>query len=908
MYFLNLFLFFLGAFLFWKVSKLIGQIRGLEEKLSLHDGYIKDLLNRQVPQEGKEPVLKSDVKQAAASVPETAKPAPEPKAKPKPAATGAWDEYVSAKTAAPEEAASVENGAFEAAEENLSTRWLMWLGGITLALGGGFLVKYSIDSELLSPTARLWLGSLLGLGLALFGERVRQKRGDISWLEGRPDYLPGSISAAGLFILFAAIYSGYAFHELMPPLAAFVLLALVSVVAMGLALLQGAFVAYLGLVGAMAAPALVSTGNANAWTLFPYLLFVVASALYVARQKAWAGVVATSLSLASLWVVLWIFTAWHVGDALPVGLYILILLGLNIAMLRGASPDRSDDASLWGSFPTHPVSMMSDTVAFLCLFLLTSIVRLEHYDFVSLFLFGAAIIGLAYAASRDAEHDLSLLVGLATSLFLLLTWHLPDLFNMQSYMPAREAMHFAFSPIGHPKLGEFATVATLFAAAVGFGVFFTLPQLMRKATWATVGAGYPLLVLVIAYGRLNDFEVGLPYAALALFIAFLFTGAVVALNNREEAGMRLPIAAYAAGASFALSLALAMTLRDAWLSLSLALEVLALGYLWRNFISVDALRSVALLFASIVLVRLFLNTSVLDYGEGEPLPLINWLFYAYGLTAAVFYGAARLFQEEEEEDHLVSILKAGCILLTIAFVTLEIRVLSGKTGALDGKPTSLEMALQTINWSAATTLLLWLECRQLQNGMVYQVLRRFMTVTSFLAIVFGGAGLNNIFFGQDDLGKWPLVNLQSLQLFVPAILLLVKTWLATKAGKRTSQKLYGVAALLLFFFWLSAEVRHFFHPRGDSMAASEWEVYAYSLIWLVYAVALLFAGIRMELRKLRMAGLGFLGVVVFKVFLFDMAQLEGVARALSFMGLGGTLIGLGYLYQRLKTQDGVAQG
>ena len=40
-------------------------------------------------------------------------------------------------------------------------------------------------------------------------------------------------------------------------------------------------------------------------------------------------------------------------------------------------------------------------------------------------------------------------------------------------------------------------------------------------------------------------------------------------------------------------------------------------------------------------------------------------------------------------------------------------------------------------------------------------------------------------------------------------------------------------------------------------------------------------------------------LTVLKVFLFDMAELEGVLRAASFMGLGVCLIGIGLFYQRV---------
>jgi uncharacterized membrane protein len=42
-----------------------------------------------------------------------------------------------------------------------------------------------------------------------------------------------------------------------------------------------------------------------------------------------------------------------------------------------------------------------------------------------------------------------------------------------------------------------------------------------------------------------------------------------------------------------------------------------------------------------------------------------------------------------------------------------------------------------------------------------------------------------------------------------------------------------------------------------------------------------------------------IAVVIFKVFLFDMAALTGALRAASFLGLGAVLIVIGRLYQRL---------
>ena len=37
-------------------------------------------------------------------------------------------------------------------ERTLTSRWLVWLGGVTIALAGIFLVKYSIDQDWLNPS------------------------------------------------------------------------------------------------------------------------------------------------------------------------------------------------------------------------------------------------------------------------------------------------------------------------------------------------------------------------------------------------------------------------------------------------------------------------------------------------------------------------------------------------------------------------------------------------------------------------------------------------------------------------------------------------------------------------------------------------------------------------------------
>ena len=134
---------------------------------------------------------------------------------------------------------------------------------------------------------------------------------------------------------------------------------------------------------------------------------------------------------------------------------------------------------------------------------------------------------------------------------------------------------------------------------------------------------------------------------------------------------------------------------------------------------------------------------------------------------------------------------------------------------------------------------------------------------------------------------------------VPALIYAVLAWLVPHRPRlRTIAR---VLAAAYAFLWVTLEIKHAFHTRVELFAGStdvEW--YLYSVAWLAFAGAALAVGLVRGNDWLRRAGLIGVGVVVGKVFLSDMAELDGVLRALSFIGLGGALVGLGYAYRRLR--------
>jgi uncharacterized membrane protein len=90
-----------------------------------------------------------------------------------------------------------------------------------------------------------------------------------------------------------------------------------------------------------------------------------------------------------------------------------------------------------------------------------------------------------------------------------------------------------------------------------------------------------------------------------------------------------------------------------------------------------------------------------------------------------------------------------------------------------------------------------------------------------------------------------------------------------------------------------------YHGEVLDGVVSDPEQYTFSAVWLAFGVVLLVAGLLLGSKPARLASAAVVLLTIAKVFLVDMAGLAGIWRALSFIGLGLVLVGIGYLYQRL---------
>ena len=113
--------------------------------------------------------------------------------------------------------------------------------------------------------------------------------------------------------------------------------------------------------------------------------------------------------------------------------------------------------------------------------------------------------------------------------------------------------------------------------------------------------------------------------------------------------------------------------------------------------------------------------------------------------------------------------------------------------------------------------------------------------------------------------------------------------------------LHRLSGVALAFAWDTLSVRRYWHGEGiaDWKGFLQPETYTYSVVWLLLGVLLLAVGSKVDSRSIRLASAGLVLIAVVKVFLIDMSNLEGILRALSFIGLGAVLIGIGLFYQKI---------
>jgi len=773
-------------------------------------------------------------------------------------------------------------------EERFGTQWVVWVGGVALALGGFFLVRYSIEQGLIGPAVRVALGALLAIALIATGEWER-RNARLTGLAGVPGAdIPSILTAVGTTIGYADVYAAYALYGFLSPAVAFLLLGAVALATLAAALLHGPALAGLGLVGAYVTPLLVATDHPDYWSLYIYLAVVTAAAFALARARLWGWLAITAIVFAVLWTFPGILDhrvdalaphAFHVvaGFALAV---LLIISGLFYG--PSAEPGRID--------PVSSGALIAFLLAATVLVLASRHDPLALATFAALTVATCAITWRAEAAAGALPAS-ALLVALVFAQWAVntdITHLIAPGGPVAGFVPEPERAQFGW----HLVLGT--GFALLFAGS-GFLVqgrseLATVPML-----WSASAVFVPLAILVALYYRIANFDRSVPFASVALLLAFLAASATEAVSRRPpRPGSAAAGAIFATGAVAALALAVTMALDKGWLTIALALMVPGIAVIadWRPL---PALRYLAGVVTLLVLLRVAREPRIVGSDVGAT-PIFNWLLYGYGVPAAAFWFAGRKLRQRAD-DAPARIVDLAAILFTVLLAFLQIRHFMNDGDVYRPSAGLAEVALQV---SVALALSIGLERLRLRSGSLVHNIGAIALAAFALAAIVLGLGLrDNPIVTGDDVGG-PFLNLILLGYALPALLAAVLGLLVRGVRSRSYSATAAVAAVALALGYLSLQVTRFYHgPVLTVGATTDLEQYTYSAVWLAFGVVLLGAGSWLRSQPVRYASAAVMTLTVLKVFLVDMSNLTGIYQALSFIGLGIVLLGIGRFYQRL---------
>lgn len=723
----------------------------------------------------------------------------------------------------------------------------IWIGGAALVLAGFFLVRYSIESGLLGPTARTLLAALFALGLIGASELAR----NLPATRDDPR-VAQALAGAGVASLYATLYLAAALYSLIGPLTAFFGVIVVTATALALSLRHGPPTAVMALVGGALAPMVAGFDAIGIGPLMVYLGLLVAALFGLAIHRGWGWLALAASAVGFLWINFLLVAHVGAGGLSSLGIFTLLLAaGASAALPATGIRQR------W-------IRLLPLVGGLIQLLLLAPALEFGSLAWSFYLILAAAALFLAW---RDPAY----LPAIPTAIALLLLLESVAFLSPELRVTPLAAIvaTLLFAIPGHAlwqRGGAWLVGAMAGTAGPILVAHATAPTLLAPVAWGLIELGAAAAVAHLAWRLLRDRD------APALIAASALAGLLAAIGLAQffpAAWLCVPLAAVAIG--------LAAWARHARAALLYELPAYPL-----------AAALVAALYPLIELSGAILTSIV-----GSPLPYPQLpdaptLMRALALPVVVTLGMlwdAQIYGKLRRWVAGVAAVVAILLLYVLAkqVLTIDTRELFRELGFI-------ERAVLTQIALGAGWLLL-------RRGAYPQLGRMLVLLGVVRFIWFDLLTLNPVLMPQ-AVGGIPVVNAATLHAGLLAF------WLWTLPPTRWMRPVAGLATLLAVL----VAIRQLSHGSILVGPVQTGENLGYSAALLGVALFWLWRGITAELRDLRIAGLSLLTIVTFKVFLVDAAALDGILRILSFLGLGVALIAIGWAYNRFLGKGGSGAG
>ena len=778
-----------------------------------------------------------------------------------------------------EEARAIAAGEREAELPQPSRLWDWFFGGnalvrigiLVLFFGVAFLVRYAAEHIDVPIEARLSGIALGAIAMLVIGWQLRERAGGYGLV----------LQGGGVGVLYLVVFGAFRIWKLVPPELAFALLVAIAIASAILAVVQDSkALAIAGVSGGFLAPLLASTGQGSHVALFSFYVVLDLGVLFIAWHKAWRA-----LNLLGFAFTFGIGTHW------------------------GASYYR----------PEHFETTQPFLIAFFLLYVAIAVLyalrrapRLDDYV-DSVLVFGTPLVAAALqlAIVREFEY------GAAWSALALGTFYCAMAYQL--WRVQRETLQLlveCFIALGV----AFATLAIPYA----FDGQWT------AASWALEGAA--ALWVGTRQNRALPRIFGLllqPAAGVAFLLgAMPGEGAIAVLNSGFVGGITIALAGL-----FCARHGARHTVVKKDLDQVIAAVLLIWGTTWwlgtgwhelEAYAPPDAFRSLQLGYATasavaFVLLRRRLDWVAAAYGAlALLLVMAIWAViwegryghpfadYGYAAWPVAFAGLYWVYSQVEDDfpDWLAR--AAHCVALWL-FALLggwecawqfDLAVGEGRIWSEIGRP--LVPAL----------LATWIATRRAESRWPVGPHRRTylayalgpVMISLWLWVVF----INFASSGNPrPLPYLPLVN--PLDVAVALIAMIGLLWWRALREVEAPAMLARAATLapallgVTGFVWANGVLLRTLHHwvevpfRLEAMWRSTLVQASFSVFWAALALAAMVVANRRRLRAVWLCGAALLGVVVVKLFLFDLSKIGGMERIVSFLGVGVLLLVIGYL-------------
>ncbi|MGH9814852.1 MAG: DUF2339 domain-containing protein [Candidatus Acidiferrales bacterium] len=461
--------------------------------------------------------------------------------------------------------------------------------------------------------------------------------------------------------------------------------------------------------------------------------------------------------------------------------------------------------------------------------------------------------------------------------------------------------------------------ATQLASTMGFALMFfvlftVLPAIRSRQTAALFPEQITLLfsnafLYLIALRQMlwPDDKWMLTAAVLVLAALHLYIARFV---PRPDAGQERPLVyfLYAGLALTFVTLAIPIRLEGRWITMAWAVEGAAL--VWAGFrAGMWRLRAAGFLLFTIVLFRLV----------AFPLSAERFLFNARFATfaiaiasfvAAIYFWRRNADETRAEERPPFAAIAVAVNVLAVWALTLEFHLLfrPEMPGATAGDYLTRMLAVTTF-WCIYATALLGAGLMKRIAALRYQAFALFglMLAKLFFADSTQMGGVYySLFAFNPRFAAFALV----VACFALVLGLARRESDALAGTEQTLMRAMGVIINVVALWGLSLEVYQFFMPPSGQQWSRDTglaQQLGLSLLWTVYATALVITGIRRQRQGLRYQGLVLFGITIVKVFIFDLGYLSGIYRVASSLALGIVLLVIAFIYQKVLAAKQLAE-